>query len=229
MKIFGIGSSIILIIILFSGGAYSQCSPNPEICNLAQCGGVDIKLATDANNVFCQGSSVQLSIDPANTAQLDSFFVYWCDGVVGKYGGNEYTFTHNYIVPEDKVCNTSSSTYFVMIIGKKSCSNGISCRTVGVSVTLNHEPRAKFNLSEVCAGSTFTFISNSCNVDETDPEAYLWTFHDGTTSTQKSPQKMYPIPGKYSVKLRVKNQCGFHEITQQISVVDKPYAVVVIS
>lgn len=229
MKIFGIGSSIILIIILFSGGAYSQCSPNPEICNLAQCGGVDIKLATDANNVFCQGSSVQLSIDPANTAQLDSFFVYWCDGVVGKYGGNEYTFTHNYIVPEDKVCNTSSSTYFVMIIGKKSCSNGISCRTVGVSVTLNHEPRAKFNLSEVCAGSTFTFISNSCNVDETDPEAYLWTFHDGTTSTQKSPQKMYPIPGKYSVKLRVKNQCGFHEITQQISVVDKPNAVVGLS
>lgn len=230
MRIFGIGSCIILFIYLFSFSAYSQdCTPNPQICNQDKCGGVEIKFATDDNNVFCQGSGVLLSIDPANTTILDSFFVYWCDGVVGKYGGNEYTFTHNYIVPEDKVCTTPSSDYFVRIIGVKSCSNGISCRTVGVSVTLNHEPRARFGVSEVCAGSTYTFINNSCNVDESDPEAYLWTFHDGTTSTVKSPQKLYSIPGKYSVKLRVKNQCGYHETLQEINVVDKPNAVIELS
>jgi large repetitive protein len=73
------------------------------------------------------------------------------------------------------------------------------------------------------------FINQSCNVDETLQDAYLWTFHDGTTSTVKNASKTYTSPGSYTVKLRVKNECGEHEITEIIDVVDFPNAVVNIS
>lgn len=40
------------------------------------------------------------------------------------------------------------------------------------------------------------------------PDTHLWTFGDGTTSTEKNPQHTYPNPGIYIVRLRVSNENG---------------------
>lgn len=46
------------------------------------------------------------------------------------------------------------------------------------------------------------------------PQAWLWNFGDGTTSTQQNPTKVYTQPGTYTVKLRVTNTLGADSITQ---------------
>lgn len=230
MKTFGIRINIIVIHFLFLTipNLVAQCPP--PICNKAECGQVEIALAADANNVFCQGKSVKLQIDPSKTSSMDSFIVYWCDGDITRTSGSTLEFPHTYNIPEDEICKQSSTDYFVYIIGKKECGNGMSCRTLAVSLTLKHEPRAKFDYTNsVCINNKVDFINQSCNVDETLSDAYLWTFHDGTTSTAKNASKTYTSPGTYTVRLKVKNECGENEITQIITVVDYPDAVVNIS
>lgn len=230
MKTFGIRINIIVIHFLFLTipNLVAQCPP--PICNKAECGQVEIALAADANNVFCQGKTVKLQIDPSKTSSMDSFIVYWCDGDITRTSGSTLEFPHTYNIPEDEICKQSSTDYFVYIIGKKECGNGMSCRTLAVSLTLKHEPRAKFDYkNSVCINNKVDFINQSCNVDETLSDAYLWTFHDGTTSTAKNASKTYTSPGTYTVRLKVKNECGENEITQIITVVDYPDALVNIS
>lgn len=233
MKTFGIRSSVVLIIIMstvVSSKLMAQCDPNLQVCNQDECSGVEIALAADPNNVFCQGKSVNLSIDQTKTSPLDSFIVYWCDGAITRHRGDQFMFSHTYNVPENKVCEKKKSDFLVTVIGKKSCSAGLSCRTISVSLTLNHEPRAKFNYSNsVCVDRLVNFSNTSCNVDESDPNAYKWDFGDGGMSTAKNPSHTYTSPGVYIIKLKVKNRCGEHEITQTITVVDYPDAVVKLS
>ena len=47
---------------------------------------------------------------------------------------------------------------------------------------------------------------------------YLWDFGDGTTSTDPSPQHIFPGIGTYNVKLTVTNGACVHENTQLISI-----------
>jgi PKD repeat protein len=42
---------------------------------------------------------------------------------------------------------------------------------------------------------------------------YLWDFGDGNTSTDKNPTHIYNTPGNYSIKLTVRNEIGFDEMT----------------
>ncbi|MGC8802341.1 MAG: PKD domain-containing protein [Bacteroidales bacterium] len=44
-------------------------------------------------------------------------------------------------------------------------------------------------------------------------QSYLWNFGDGTTSTEKNPQKTYSVPKVYNVCLTVVNQHGISNIT----------------
>jgi PKD repeat protein len=56
---------------------------------------------------------------------------------------------------------------------------------------------------------------------------FLWTFHDGTTSTEVSPSKLYETPGTYSVKLVAfdPNTCNqVDSTTTTITVSGKPSA-----
>lgn len=140
---------------------------------------------------------------------------------------------HRYIIPDDKVCNKLKSTYYICLIAVKECGNNNNLRSTHSNrspVVVIHRPVAKFDYTNsVCIDKKVDFINRSCNVDETLTDAYLWTFHDGTTSTAKNPSKTYTTPGSYSVKLKVKNSCAENEIIQTIQVVDYPDAVVKLS
>lgn len=49
---------------------------------------------------------------------------------------------------------------------------------------------------------TICFVP-STDIDESLITEWLWTFHDGSTSTEKTPCKEYSEPGEYNVSLRV--------------------------
>lgn len=234
MKIFGARTRYILIasILILNLKAWTQvCTPSIDKCNDNKCGGVKLSLATDDNNVFCQGQNVVLKIDKTQTSDFDSFFVYWCDGTVIKSKADKFEFEHKFDVPDSLVCKTSFSNYEIGVVGKKYCNtNEVSCRYIITSIKLNHEPRANFEFqNNVCIDKTLSFKDLSCNVPSGQPDAYFWTFHDGSTSNIKNPTKTYKMAGSFPVILKVTNQCGSHEITKIVSVVDFPDSKVEVS
>lgn len=46
---------------------------------------------------------------------------------------------------------------------------------------------------------------------------YLWSFGDGTTSTQNAPSHLYTTGGSYTVSLKVQNACGDTTITRPLA------------
>jgi PKD repeat protein len=72
---------------------------------------------------------------------------------------------------------------------------------------------ADFSASKtsVLANETIQFTDKSTN----NPTSWLWTFGDGTTSTDQNPEKAYSNPGMYTVSLKVQNNFG--ENTKTIS------------
>lgn len=219
-----IGLTLVLIVNALAG---QDCVPRPDKCNSDECAtGVSMALATDNKNVFCQGENVVMRLDPDKTTPFDSVFVYWCDGTSLQYGPNIFEFSHVFNVEEDKICSSKGSNYEITIVGKKYCSDGVSCRYISTPVTLNHEPRAKFTYAEnICKSKKLTFNGTvSCNEDR-----YEWTFHDGSKDTLARPSFTYDLPGNYLVTLKVFNGCGMHEITQVVKVVDTPVSTFEIS
>ena len=70
-----------------------------------------------------------------------------------------------------------------------------SCKKDDVSFTYSpEEPRA---------GETVVFTNNT-----SEGEEWSWTFGDGTTSTSKSPRKIYKQPGEYHVILKADNKAS---------------------
>jgi len=94
-------------------------------------------------------------------------------------------------------------------------------------VTVNELPVADFHVataSNTCEQGPIQFI------DDSQPNAaafnsYLWTFGDGGTSVQPSPQHTYSTYGIYQVTLTVTNSNGcIHSVTKPVTVNPKPIA-----
>ena len=74
-------------------------------------------------------------------------------------------------------------------------------------VTVKHPPRAKFTFKqEICINQMANFQSQSCNVDASLADAYIWDFGDGNmlSDNNPNPSHKYSTPGIYTVKLTVK-------------------------
>ncbi len=65
--------------------------------------------------------------------------------------------------------------------------------------------------SSSTAPFTVNFSSNGSSDPENVPLSYLWTFGDGTTSTQANPQKTFANKGQFQVLLKVSD--GVHSAT----------------
>jgi len=89
-----------------------------------------------------------------------------------------------------------------------SCSTPQYSQVEDYSVTLSANtspPTAVFttNGTITCSGCV-QFTDQSANV----PTAWLWTFGDGTTSTQQNPNHCYPAAGTFVVRLQTTNAAG---------------------
>jgi PKD repeat protein len=72
------------------------------------------------------------------------------------------------------------------------------------------QPTMTANFTWVANNQVVTFTNTSINVGLEEPDAYLWEFGDGTTSTVKNPVKTFPVtdvntPQSFSVKLTTRN------------------------
>ncbi len=227
MKTFGIRISIFVLIFLNFLSKISSQNSCP--CNQNECGDIisSFKLGSDLT-VVCDGYEF-LVLNNSTSIDVSYYIWDWGDGTRDSVT-NTAPLKHIYNISEDDVCKKKQSVYEICLLVVKNCGVNFSCHSNRSPVTVIHRPKAKFNYSNsVCIDKKVDFNNISCNIDESLPNAYLWTFHDGTTSNSKNTSKTYSSPGTYTVKLKVKNSCGEHEITQIITVVKYPDAVVDIS
>jgi len=228
MKISGIRNSIILVwsaLLSLNLNGQNTCP-----CNENGCGDIiaSFKLGSDLT-VVCDGYEFQV-INNSTIPDISYYIWDWGDGTRDSVT-NTAPQKHKYEISNDQVCKKKQSVYEICLLAVKKCgTNGFSCHSNRSPVTVIHRPVAMFDYkNSVCKGTRVDFINSSCNVDESQNSAYIWTFHDGTTSTKKNPDKTYPTAGFYEVKLKVKNSCGENEITKTIEVVDQPNALVNLS
>lgn len=91
------------------------------------------------------------------------------------------------------------------------------------SVTIHPMPSAVFTANDQCDGTDITF-NNSSSIS-TGTNTYLWTFGDGTTSTDENPVHSYSSPGSYEVILRVtSDQDCMQETAAYVNVNPNPIA-----
>lgn len=104
--------------------------------------------------------------------------------------------------------------------------NGSCCSQVVLIDTLGCTDTAVVctEISQVQAGFDTTFISNACakGIQFTDTSNFasnwLWSFGDGTTSTQQNPFHTYSSTGSYTVMLTVSYNGCLNSITKSIIV-----------
>ncbi|MHB0754917.1 collagen-binding domain-containing protein [Polaribacter sp. M15] len=105
---------------------------------------------------------------------------------------------------------------------------------VNASIAVNAVPKAAFTVNDnAClTDNRFTFnnTSNTGNIAQpVTPIAYQWNFGDGTTSTAMQPTKTYTAAGVYTVTLTATNAFGSDTTTQQVTVLPKVAAEVVVN
>ncbi|MBK8372976.1 MAG: PKD domain-containing protein [Saprospiraceae bacterium] len=219
MKISGIKISLVVVILfvlktqLF---AQVQCP-----CIENECGVVvsSFKLVSDST-IVCDGTPFEVQNN--STVSNVSYFIWdWGDGTRDSVTtmANQM---HTYNISDQIVCNRKKTVFEICLLVVKNCGSTYSCHSNSSPVTVIHRPKARFNfVNTVCKNTNVNFTNNSCNLESNDPDAYLWTFHDGTTSTEVNPPpKPYTAPGIFPVRLRVENNCGNHDTLQFIQVVD---------
>lgn len=84
-------------------------------------------------------------------------------------------------------------------------------------VKINDVPIANFSTG--VQGREVFFIDQSLRAD-----SYLWEFGDGETSEDANPYHVYYTDTTYRIKLTVRNDCGVHTITKDITLVSIPTA-----
>ncbi len=89
----------------------------------------------------------------------------------------------------------ASGLYSVVVTDPFGCQGR---DTIGVAVT--QIPTANFSFDTTALTASFFNASGFGN--------YLWDFGDSSTSTQANPVHTYNLPGDYTVRLIVGNQCG---------------------
>ncbi len=97
---------------------------------------------------------------------------------------------------------------------------------VSTTATINRPPVAEANGPYTASlGQPINFSSAGSSDPDGDTLAYLWSFGDGTTSTQANPTKTYAVGGVYTVTLRVTDPGGlFAEDTAEATIARPPVA-----
>ncbi len=103
----------------------------------------------------------------------------------------------------------------------------------GFFLEFRNPPKASFSVSpdlKGCVGKPINFQDMSCLRNSNKP--IEWSFGDGSVKSVTTSQKnsiatySYLKAGKYEVKLKVENECGFDSEIKKIEIFENPKAVV---
>lgn len=195
---------------------------DPASCNERDTSYINIRVRTD--QAFMDFDAIKMdpcesltyrfenySIAPAGKPFSDTSFLWdFGDGTTLVAGGQNVV--HSYAAP---------GTYIIRLTLKDTvyCNEG---DVLTKEYNLAPLVRARFELPNGCAPYEAQ-IENTSIAGRT----YLWDFGDGTTSTEKTPQKIFANAGTYRVTLTVTdpNTCNVVDATSRDVVVqDKPTA-----
>lgn len=168
-------------------GAYEVCLTVSSICGETQtCQTIDVECSAPdpAFDTISDQLAIQFSDNSSNTPT--AWFWEFGDGNTS----TEQNPQHIYELPGGyTICLTASSV----------CGSQTLCESIIVSCTA---PQADFDYGG--DELIIDFLDHSMD----NPSSWLWTFGDGTTSTDQNPQHEYELPGSYLVCLQVENICG---------------------
>ncbi len=128
----------------------------------------------------------------------------------------------SYLQPQVTYTYTQPGRYLPRMI----FNNGLGCKTSsdGLDTILVDAAIADFETGPACQYSMVEFINKSVGV--ISPLTVTnWTFDDGTFSALNNPKRKYGPPGKYPVKLYVKNANGCEDSIDKELTINVPIEV----
>lgn len=213
---------LLLTLAIASGSLWGQTTL--ETCNDDQCGPVLVSYSpSGGSNIFCENASITLE-NNSDTEDFDLFYIDWGDGQIDTIINTNFEnadVSHNYSFPDlDRCADGPIFDQEIKFVGIQNCNGVQSCHTGTSILSVRVRPVAEFDLpAQICVTDAISPSNTSCNGID-----YFWDFGNGDTSTDENPNYTFPMPGNYTVRLRVSNQCGFDEVTRSVSVVGEPLA-----
>lgn len=156
-------------------------------------------------------SPLTASFDDNSTGTIDSRL--WNFGDPGSGSANTSSFkTINHVY------NTGGNFLVTLTVGN-SCGNRTD------SVRIRVKQKVKAGIGSIPGGCT-PYVLNAVNTSVatfSSGTTYLWSFPDGSTSTNTTPPtKTFTTAGTYSVRLIATDSCGSDTITRSFTVISKP-------
>ena len=184
-------------------GAYEVCLTVSSICGETQtCQTIDVECSAPAPAFDTTGDQLVIQFNDNSSNNPTSWLWEFGDGTTSTEQNPE----HTYELPGGyTICLTVSSI----------CGSETLCESFIVSCTA---PQADFDYG----GDELVVDFSDNSMD--NPDSWLWTFGDGTTSTDQNPQHEYELPGSYLVCLQVENVCGNTQRCELITVSCTPSA-----
>ncbi len=180
-----------------------------------------------SNNNFCDSvtQSITISCNTTNTTSCNASFISLTDSncvthFINTSNGSNLTssWTINNVSYPPSNSNLSltlaNGNYPVLL---QTYSNGVICDSAYQYVTINCVGSNTTNPTSCQANSQFYVFADSLNSGNyfaynlssgTGNLSYLWSFGDGTSSTQQYPFHQYAVPGQYVICLTVTATSG---------------------
>ncbi|MEQ8414823.1 MAG: PKD domain-containing protein [Imperialibacter sp.] len=144
-----------------------------------------------------------------------SFSMTAGDPVVARqwdFGNGETADTSN---PSTTYASSGSYTVTLEVETQNGCSD-----TFTRAIVVDAPPAVSFNAENACQGTSVGFTNTSTTT--ASPVSYLWTFGDGTTSTEESPAHAYEDAGLFDVTLKVTSGKCTEEFLKPIEIYSAP-------
>ncbi|MEQ9377867.1 MAG: PKD domain-containing protein [Imperialibacter sp.] len=144
-----------------------------------------------------------------------SFSMTASDPVVARqwdFGNGETADTSN---PSTTYASSGSYTVTLEVETQNGCSD-----TFTRGIVVDAPPAVSFDAENACQGTSVGFTNTSTST--ASPVTYLWTFGDGTTSTEESPFHTFDEAGLFDVTLKVTAGKCSEEFLKQIEIYPAP-------
>ncbi len=178
-------------------GTYEVCLTASSICGNSQyCQMISISCTAPGAGFSYDDNQLTLNFTDLSVNNPTDWFWEFGDGSTSTMPNPQ----HSYSFP---------GTYEVCLTVSSICGNTQSCEMITVSC---QAPSAAFAFSANELDLSFTDNSTGSTT------SWMWTFGDGSSSTQSDPEHIYETPGNYQVCLTVSSICGSNQFCQTITV-----------
>ena len=161
------------------------------------------------NNGCVNSSTVNVTVNalPVATASNDTLICSGSSAYLNAGGGVSYSWSpasglNNANVNNPVATPSAGTTYTVTVTDNNGCTD-----TEDVAITLNSTPVAAFSVDENvttadCNGILTTLVNESQNATN-----YIWTFPNGSTSTDVNPTYLFGLSGTVVTLVAQNNIC----------------------